>query len=207
MRARARSDRNFTGRANQKERTRQALLAAVRELLAEGEAVTIAKAGARALVSEATAYRYYSDLRSLMRDAVAPKWPDFDRLLSELSAMPAIEDRAHRAAEAMARQVLANERDIRALIALSYAPTGGGGEESGGAARPAFRVALVDAVLAPLEGEIDREVPRRLRLAISVVISAEAVLSLEDLSNCSHEEIVLTLGWMARQIVGAATPK
>ena len=77
------------------------------------------------------------------------KWPDFDRLLSELRAMPAIEDRAQRAAEAMARQVLANERDIRALIALSYAPTGGGGEESGGAARPAFRVALVDAVLAP----------------------------------------------------------
>jgi AcrR family transcriptional regulator len=199
--------RTFTGRANQKERTRQALLAATKELLAEGEAVTIAKAGARALVSEATAYRYYSDVRSLMRDALAPNWPDFDRLLLELRAMPAIEDRAQRAAEAMARQVLATERDVRALIALSYQSTGGDGERRDRVARPAFRIPLVEAVLAPLEGEIGPEVLRRLRLAVSVVIGAEAVLSLKDHSDGNSEEIVQTLGWTARQIVAAASPR
>jgi AcrR family transcriptional regulator len=198
---------DFTGRANQKERTRQALLAATKELLAEGEAVTIAKAGARALVSEATAYRYYSDVRSLMRDALAPNWPGFDRLLLELRAMPAIEDRAQRAAEAMARQVLATERDVRALIALSYAPTGGNGEGPDRVARPAFRIPLVEAVLAPLEGEIGPEALRRLRLAVSAVIGAEPVLSLRDHSDGDGEEIVQALGWTARQIVAVASVK
>jgi AcrR family transcriptional regulator len=207
MSGRAQGAHSFTGRTNQKERTRQALLAATKELLAEGEAVTIAKAGARALVSEATAYRYYSDVRSLMRDALAPNWPDFDRLLLELRAMPAIEDRAQRAAEAMARQVLATERDVRALIALSYAPTGGNGEVPDRVARPAFRIPLVEAVLAPLEGEIGSEVLRRLRLAVSVVIGAEAALSLKDHSDSDSEQIVQALGWTARQIVAAASPR
>src|SRR5277367_3691273 len=105
------------GRANQKERTRQALLAATRALLAEGRAPTIARAAERALVSEATAYRYYSDSQTLLRDALAVRWPQLESVLSDLRAMPAIEERARRAAEAMAQTVLANEGEIRALIA------------------------------------------------------------------------------------------
>ena len=191
------------GRVNQKERTRQALLAATRALLADGEAPTIARAAERALISEATAYRYYSDLPSLLRDALAVRWPELEGVLSELRAIPAVEARAGRAAEAMARNVLAKEADIRALIALSYTSRLEKGEASG-PLRPSFRVALIEAVLEPLA---DRRADERLQLqrALSVVIAAEAVLSLKDATGCSDEEIVATLGWTARQIVGAAT--
>jgi len=120
--------------------------------------------------------------------------------------MPAIEDRAQRAAEAMARQVLATERDVRALIALSYASTGGNGEWPDRVARPGFRIPLLEAVLAPLEGEIGSKDLRRLRLALSAVIGAEPVLSLKDHSDGDNEEIVQALGWTARQIV-AASPR
>jgi hypothetical protein len=192
------------GRVNQKERTRQALLAATRGLLMEGQAPTVARAAERALVSEATAYRYYSDARSLLRDALAARWPQLDNVLSELRAMPGVEARARRAAEAMARAVLANEAEIRALIAMSYAPARTQDGEAKGASRPAFRIALIEAVLDPVAGKMEAGERRRVQRALSVVIGAEAVLSLKDAADCSNEDIVATLGWAAHQIAAAA---
>lgn len=187
------------GRANQKERTRQALLAATRALLSDGQAVTIARAAERALISEATAYRYYSDVRDLMRDAL--QWPGMDGLLSELRATAAVEARARRAAEAMARTVLANEAPIRALIALSYAP---GKAEKDAATRPALRVPLIDAVLEPVADRFDASALRRLRCALYALVGAEAALSLKDVGGFGDEEIVSMLGWAAFQLAAAA---
>jgi AcrR family transcriptional regulator len=194
-----RAARRPGGRANQKERTRQALLAATRTLLADGQAPTIARAAQRALVSEATAYRYYSDVQNLLRDAF--QWPGLDGLLSELRAIPTVEARARRAAEAMTRLVLARQAQIRALIAMSYAP---GGAEKGSATRPAFRLPLIDAVLEPAADRLDAGERRRLQFALSAVIGAEAVLSLKDAGGCADEEIVTTLGWTAFQLAKAA---
>ena len=193
------------GRVNQKERTRQALLAATRALLADGEAPTVARVAERALISEATAYRYYSDLPSLLRDALAIRWPELEGVLSELRAIPAAAARAQRAAEAMARNVLAKEADIRALIALSYAPRPEKGEASG-LLRPSFRVVLIEAVLEPLADRLGADHRLQLQRALSVIIAAEAVLSLKDAGGGSDEEIVATLGWTARQIVATADP-
>jgi hypothetical protein len=193
----------IAGRTNQKERTRQALLAAARDLLTEGQAPTVARAAQRALVSEATAYRYYSDPRSLLRDALAVNWPGLEALLADLRAAPLLERRAQRAAEAMARVVLANEVHIRALIALSRSESAG---ETGGAGglRPAYRFDLIAAVLDPLAKRLDASRRRQLELALAVVISAEAVLTLKDFCACGDEEIVSTLGWSARRMVAAA---
>jgi AcrR family transcriptional regulator len=56
-------------RRAQKSRTREAILAAARELLAEGQAVTLNAAARRAGVSRATAYRYFSDPSVLAAEA------------------------------------------------------------------------------------------------------------------------------------------
>lgn len=57
----------MTGRANQKLRTRRAIVQAAAELSRTGREVTMAEIAAAALVSEATAYRYFPDLVSLLR--------------------------------------------------------------------------------------------------------------------------------------------
>ncbi len=194
------------GRGNQKERTRQALLVAARALLAEGQALTVARAAERALLSEATAYRYYSDPRSLLRDAVAVHWPELEALLADLRATPDLETRAQRAAEAMALNVLANEVHIRALIGLSQSANGRQ-ERGGGALRPGFRFALIAAVLDPLGKRLGAPERRRLELALATVISAEAVLTLKDVCACGDEEIVSTLGWTAGQIATGRRPR
>lgn len=191
------------GRAKQKERTRQALLRATRDLFEEGVIPTIALAAARAGVSEATAYRYYSEVRSLMQDSVGEQWPGLEKIVQELRSMTLAPDRAEYAAKAMARIVLANEIKIRTLISLSY----GSGQPSqlaeAGKARPAFRLILIEAVLEPMRYSLKNQELRLLRQSLSVVIAAEAVLSMKDALNTSDKETIAALGWSARCITAA----
>lgn len=64
-----------TGRTNQKQRTRTAIVAAARELIGTGAEVTMPAIARAALVSEATAYRYFPDLPSLISEALVGVWP------------------------------------------------------------------------------------------------------------------------------------
>ncbi len=63
------------GRVNQKQRTRTAIVAAAQQLISAGAEVTMPAVARMALVSEATAYRYFPDLVSLLREAVDGTWP------------------------------------------------------------------------------------------------------------------------------------
>src|SRR5947199_2559901 len=54
------------GRTRQKERTRNALIAAARELVTQGMAPTVEDAAAAASISRTTAYRYFPNQRALV---------------------------------------------------------------------------------------------------------------------------------------------
>jgi AcrR family transcriptional regulator len=55
-----------TGRSQQKARTRLALVAATRRLLADGVTPTVEQAAATASISRTTAYRYFPNQRELL---------------------------------------------------------------------------------------------------------------------------------------------
>ncbi len=55
-----------TGRASQKARTRDALIAAARQLLGEGVTPTVEAAAAEAAIGRTTAYRYFPKSRALL---------------------------------------------------------------------------------------------------------------------------------------------
>src|SRR5437899_12346042 len=63
------------GRVNQKQRTRRAIVDAACELSRTGADVTMPAIARTALVSEATAYRYFPDLVTLLREAFTGTWP------------------------------------------------------------------------------------------------------------------------------------
>src|SRR6516164_10516299 len=67
--------REAGGRANQKTRTRRAIVDACRELVRTGSDVTMPEVANLALVSEATAYRYFPDLVSLLGETIDGLWP------------------------------------------------------------------------------------------------------------------------------------
>ena len=64
-----------TGRANQKKRTRTAIVEAAREIIRSGSPLTMPEVARAALVSEATAYRYFPDLPALLSQAFPGLWP------------------------------------------------------------------------------------------------------------------------------------
>src|SRR5882672_7054659 len=57
------------GRTDQKRRTRDALIAAARELVAKGESPTVEAAAQAAAISRTTAYRYFPSQRALLSAA------------------------------------------------------------------------------------------------------------------------------------------
>ena len=69
------TSQSTAGRANQKLRTRTAIVQAAAELSRTGREVTMPEIAKAALVSEATAYRYFPDLASLLREAIAGQLP------------------------------------------------------------------------------------------------------------------------------------
>ena len=98
----------MTERPNQKRRTRRALLDAAADLLREGQSPTLEEIAERALVSRATAYRYFPNVDNLLveaaLDVVSPQADALfvghtsqdpvarlDRVDEALNAMPAAE--------------------------------------------------------------------------------------------------------------------
>ena len=86
-----------TGRTQQKARTRDALIAATRRLLAQGTTPTVEQAAAAAQISRATAYRYFPNQRALL----AATYPVID--LRSLLPTPAPPDPAARLAAVACR--------------------------------------------------------------------------------------------------------
>ncbi|MEV6350058.1 TetR family transcriptional regulator [Actinoplanes sp. NPDC051851] len=181
-------------RTNQMERTRSAIVAAAREIAESGAEITMPAVAAEARVSEATAYRYFPDLVSLLRAAVTAD----DQLAALQAATEGVTDpveRAGRAAEILGRAVLRRQGAVRAVVAASIA------RPSAAAERPVRRFALIEHALAPWAATHDGE---QLARDLAVVISAESMFTLTDLCRLSPDEAIASLVATARRVTAAA---
>jgi AcrR family transcriptional regulator len=191
------------GRVNQKQRTRAAIIAAARDLITGSTEVSMPAVARAALVSEATAYRYFPDLVSLLREAVDGTWPSPAEALAsvELSADPV--ERVAAGTERLLRHIQAYQGAVRAMIAATVVQPGSA------ARRPGHRLGIIDHALAPLESTLGRRDPeafRQLKLELGIVVSAEALFTLTDLYELSPEEAIATAVRAARTITAAAVP-
>src|ERR1700674_593469 len=105
----------LTGRIKQKSRTRDALVAAARGLLAQGITPTMEGAAAAASISRTTAYRYFPNLRALLVAA----YPHFEQQ-SLLGPDPPKDPAARLAivAEDQTGRILKYEPEMRAVLRL-----------------------------------------------------------------------------------------
>ena len=176
---------------------------AARELAEEGQELTIARAAGRAGVAEATAYRYYSSPRSLLRDALAIDWTGLDDMLATLRTIDDVAGRADLAAREMARFVLAREVSVRQLFASTEQDLRDD-KAPYGLPQASFRRRLVAEVLANTEALRDAD-RREIELALLVVISPYAVLILRDAVAGDPSSVPEELGRMARRLFGGIT--
>jgi AcrR family transcriptional regulator len=76
------------GRINQKRRTRAAIVAAAAELVRQGKSPTVAEVADAALVSRATAYRYFPSQEYLLAEAALQSiHGDIDETLSPIESV------------------------------------------------------------------------------------------------------------------------
>ena len=189
----------MSSRVNQKERTRQAIVAATRESIRTGGEVTMPAVAKSALVSEATAYRYFPDLVSLLREALAGVWPSPETALAPVAGSADPVERVACATQALLRHVLAYQGAVRAMIAATITRPGEA------AVRPGYRFGLIDHALRPLAA--DTAVLAQLKRDLAVVVSAEALFTLTDLCGLSPEDAIASAVHTARTLTQAATGK
>ena len=189
------------GRANQKLRTRTAIITAAAELSRTGREVTMPEVAQTALVSEATAYRYFPDLASLLQEAIAGQLPSAEEALAPVAGSDDPVIRIAAAAEFLLRHVQGRQGVVRALIAATIT------RPSAAKARPGLRFTLIDSALAPLEatlGRTDPAVLAQLKRDLAVVVSAEALFSLTDLDSLEPEEAIASIVHTATTLTRAA---
>jgi AcrR family transcriptional regulator len=185
-------------RTNQMERTRSAIVAAARERADSGAEITMSAIAAEARVSEATAYRYFPDLVSLLRAAFTVE--DQVAVLKSVVNGDDPVERIGQATEILGRAVLRRQSAVRAIVASTIAKPATVKD------RPAQRFALIEYALAPwidkhgLAGRADVE---QLVRDLAVVISAEAVFTLLDLCRLAPDDAIASLVATARRTAAA----
>ncbi|MDQ1551935.1 MAG: hypothetical protein QOD50_1357, partial [Actinomycetota bacterium] len=107
------------GRTQQKQRTRQALVTAAREMVARGVTPTVEEAAAKASISRTTAYRYFASQRSLLVAA----HPEIEaRSLLPENAPADAEARLDLVVQNFLRLIIGSETQQRTMLRLSLDP-------------------------------------------------------------------------------------
>ncbi len=185
------------GRVNQKARTRAAIVRAMQDLARDGAEITMPSVARAALVSEATAYRYFPNLVSLLREADAGVWPDPAEALALVADSHNVVERVGYAAEVLFTGIMGRQSLVRAMIAASVT------RPAVAAERPGHRFGLIEAALAPL-ADTDPETLTQLKQSLAVVMSAEALFVLTDLCGLPPADAIASAVHTARTLTAAA---
>ena len=188
-----------TGRTSQKARTRDALIAAARQLLAEGATPTVEAAAAEASVGRTTAYRYFPNSRALL----VATFPELE-MDSMLGADPPEDPlaRLEIVAESLTQRIIEHEPEYRAQLRLALEGEPAGSENL--PLRRGRRIAWVEDALSPLRGRMPEPELRRLIYGIGATIGIEAFVWLTDMGGLSREEAAEVMRSNARTLLRSA---
>ena len=188
-----------TGRTQQKARTRNALVGAACELLAEGETPSVERTADRAGISRATAFRYFSNQRALL----VATYPELEE--RSLLGADAPEDpiaRLDAVTKELARQILEHEPELRTHLRLSLEPAPNQPDEL--PLRQGRAIGWIEDALRPIRDHMPERDLRRLVLAIRATIGIEPLVWLTDVGGVSREQAVDIMRSSARSILRTA---
>src|SRR3954453_15473245 len=188
-------------RANQKERTRTALVDAGTELLRRsGAPPTVAEAAEEAQVSRATAYRYFPTQEALLVELaeVTPRAAPVEALLISLDTDD-VEARLLKLLDTFGPIVLDDEAQMRTALRVyldTWLRSRRNGTGDAAPVREGRRMRWLDDVLEPLHGLPDEQ-KRRLRAALAVTLGIDSIVVMKDVCGLDDEESLEVLRWAA----------
>ena len=193
-----------TGRPNQRMRTRKDLLQAASRMMKQGAKPSLEEVAAEALVSRATAYRYFPTVEALLVEAALDvAVPQAEDLFHGTSTDDPVA-RLERLDAALDEVLVANEASFRMMLAhsLQRAPTDGAGAEI--PARQNRRTPLIEAALAPSRKQFKPAALKNLRKALALIIGTEAKVVFRDVLQLDDADARNVRRWAIRALVEAA---
>lgn len=194
------------GRPNQRHRTRKDLLAAASRLLKQGQSPTIDDVAAEAMVSRATAYRYFPTIESLLVEApIDDDAPDPAVLFAGDRSTDPIA-RVDKAEAALHEMSYRNERQLRLMLAASLQRSVGESRADSPAVplRQNRREPLIEAALAPVRAQMSQRTYRNLRASLALVFGLESMIVFQDVLNIDAAAARRIKHWAIRALVRAA---
>lgn len=193
-------------RLNQKRRTRSAILEAASNLVRAGQQPSVAEAAQAALVSKATAYRYFPTQQALLLEvgfeAIHPS------AQSLLEGAP--EDDAQARFETVLRAVhglmISDEALFRTLMKVTQERwlESAGRAERDPVVREGRRLEYIDAAIEPLWNDLDSEALARLRCGLALVFGIEPIAILKDVCGLTSAEALELLKWVGKTLIVAS---
>ena len=187
------------GRTHQKQRTRQALIDATRELVARGITPKVDEAAANASISRTTAYRYFPNQRALLIAA----HPEIEArsLLPEVPPADP-EARLDIVIQSFLRLIVDTEPQQRTMLRLSLDPEPSVRGEL--PLRQGRAIGWISEALAPLGSRMSKAEVRRLAVAIRSAAGIEALIWLTDIAGLSRKQAVEVMRGSARALLRSA---
>lgn len=193
-----------TGRPNQRMRTRKDLLQAASRLMKQGRKPSLEEVAAEAMVSRATTYRYFPNVDALLVEAALDvETPEPEALFAGDDSSDPVA-RLERVDGALERMILANEPQLRMMLAQSLQRAGENESEGELPARQNRRTPLIEAALEPARGRFAPAALRMLTKALALVIGAESRVVFKDVLQVSDADARRIRRWMIRALVEAA---
>jgi AcrR family transcriptional regulator len=191
-----------TGRANQKQRTRRAIVDAAVALGQQGHSPTMPEVAEAALVSPATVYRYFANPQALMLEvATSEARPKLEAALADLPEDP--EERIDALVATVTRFQFENEalwRSVLKSILERWLSQVDVPERDRLPIRGSHRLESVEKVLAPLTAVLPAAEHRRLIMATMLVCGVEAMVSARDACGLDAAEATEVMRWAARAL-------
>ena len=186
-----------TGRARQKQRTREDLLEAARRLIASGDTPGVEAVAAEAGISRTTAYRYFPTQVELL----AAAFPETaaTSLLPE-PAPAGLEERVRAVAAAFVESVERTEVQQRAMLRLSL-----GEEHHELPLRRGRAIGWYSDALEPLLPAIGESRVKDLAVALRSVSGIETRVWLRDIAGLSDADVRALQLWLVDAVLEKAT--
>jgi AcrR family transcriptional regulator len=168
------------GRPNQRRRTRKDLLQAAARLMKQGKMPTIEDVAAEALVSRATAYRYFPSAEALVREAALDvAMPHPDEALRDVQSTDPV-TRLERVDDAIHDFIVENETALRLMLAHSIEQSGRPDAEDQAPRRQNRRLPMIEAAIEPVRERFRPAALTQMINALAFIIGPEAVLVGKD---------------------------
>jgi AcrR family transcriptional regulator len=190
-------------RTGQKQRTRHDLLQAASRLMKQGQLPKLPEVAKEAMISRATAYRYFSSDEALIAEAALQvRTPTAAQLFAGDTSLDP-EERLLKANTLMHDFAWKNQTQLKFIVArlLDQTTASNGVREM---PRQNRRTDFIHTALAPARDRFDAAAYRKLYAAVALVIGTESMLVFHDVLQIEEAEAREVENWAIRVLTQAA---